>query len=188
MNDIKKVQVQFDSVSEIVGSSQYGIILLKDVEGRRQFTIICDRAMAVQIELHAKQLPITSIMLPDVFCRIIKESCGVELEIVVTGLVDGHYSTVLRNSNTQETFAIRASDAVLAHVSGGIPMYVEEKLMTKQSVDYVSSKTNSVAIPNNTLSSDMLKDALDKAILEENYEFATLLQNEQRRRLKKEND
>ena len=185
---MNKVRVLFDSVSEIVGSSQLGIILLTDMKRQRQLTIVCEQALAAQIELHAKRLPINAIMLPGVLCRMLKESCGVDLEIVFTSLVDGQYATVLLNCETQEMFPIRASEAVLAHVAGDIPMFVEENLMARQSVGYVASDTNSVAIPINTLSDDLLEKALEQAIRDENYEFASLLRKEQQRREKKDND
>ena len=53
--------------------------------------------------------------------------------------------------------------------------------MSKQCAPYVK-EAQGVAIPVNTISTDMLKDALAKAIEEEKYELASHLRDELRRR------
>jgi protein-arginine kinase activator protein McsA len=58
---------------------------------------------------------------------------------------------------------------------------VEKSLMARQSVRY-SAKAQGVAIPVNTLNSEMLETALQKAINEENYELASQIREEKLRR------
>ena len=53
--------------------------------------------------------------------------------------------------------------------------------MDKQSVKYVR-EASGVSIPVNTISDDMLQKALDKAIADENYELASHLRDEMKRR------
>ena len=179
---MRKVELKLNGVSEIVGSDQLGILLLTDIEQQRQLCIVCEKKMAVQIELHYKQMPMTDLMLPEVLCRLIKESLHAELEITITSLVDGQYKALLYDKSSADSFNIRASDAVLLHVAGQVPLYIEETLMDRQSVSSSSSQMKGIHIPINTLSEDMLKDALNKAVFEENYEMASKLRDELRRR------
>ena len=79
---------------------------------------------------------------------------------------------------------IRASDAVLLSLVGDIPLYIESGLMLRQSVPY-NENSRGVSLPVNTISDEMLQAALDKAIADENYELASHLRDEKKRRNKR---
>lgn len=66
-------------------------------------------------------------------------------------------------------------------------MFMEEKLFIRQGVPYESGKSK-VALPLNALTSEMLEDALRKAIENENYELASNLRDELNRRKGIEDD
>ena len=85
------------------------------------------------------------------------------------------------NTETLEPVAIRASDAILLSFISNIPLFIEEKLMKRQSVPYRRS-SEGVAMPLNAISNKMLQEALDKAVEDENYELASHLRDEMRRR------
>ena len=59
-------------------------------------------------------------------------------------------------------------------------------LMNRQSVAY-RENSRGVSLPVNTISDKMLQSALEKAILEENYELASHLRDEKKRREKNGN-
>ncbi len=178
-----RVQLFFRGVSEILGSDDLGLIILSDEGKERQISIVCDKAMAVQIELRIKKVPIAEIMLPEVLCKIIKMQ-DLQLELVIDNLVDGQYRTILYNAESIIPLLIRASDAVLLSIVGNIPLYIDAKLMRKQSVRY-SISSSAVSLPVNTISDEMLHTALDKAIEDENYELASYLRDELKRRDKR---
>ena len=79
---------------------------------------------------------------------------------------------------------IRASDAVLLFIVADIPFYIESVPMKRQSVLY-KENSRGVSLPVNTISDEMLQSALDKAIADENYELASHLRDEKKRRNKK---
>ena len=66
---------------------------------------------------------------------------------------------------------------------GDIPLYIESGLMRRQSVAY-RENSRGVSLPVNTISDEMLQAALDKAIADENYELASHLRDEKKRRNK----
>lgn len=178
---MEKIRLQFAHVSEIVGNNDLAVLALTDMERERQLTIVCDRAMAVQLELRAKSIPIRDIMLPEVVGRMLTQWGGLDLEVLIYDLIDGQYRTAVVDKETQDMMPIRASDGVLLHVATGIPLFVERSLMARQSVRY-SAKAQGVAIPVNTLNGEMLETALQKAINDENYELASQIRDEKLRR------
>lgn len=176
-----KEKLVFKGVSEIVGTEDLGLLILTDEAQERQISIVCDKAMAVQLELRVKRMPVTGIMLPEVLCKLLSTQDDLKLELVIDELVDGQYKTLLYNKNTLSPVVIRASDAVLLSLVGGIPLYIDARLMKRQSVAY-KENSRGVSLPVNTISDDMLQAALDKAIADENYELASHLRDEKRRR------
>ncbi|MBR1400625.1 MAG: bifunctional nuclease family protein [Prevotella sp.] len=176
-----KVRLVFKGVSEIVGGENLGLLILTDEQCEQQISIICEKSMAVQLELRAKGLPIADILLPEVMCKVIANQTHLRLELIITNLINGQYRVILCNTDTLDYVPIRASDAVLLSVAGNIPLYIVSQLMLRQSVRY-SANQNGVSIPVNTLSDDMLESALGKAIDDENYELASHLRDEKRRR------
>lgn len=181
---MSKVKLKFHNVGEIVGSDELAIITLADEPQERMITIVCDKAMAVQLELRAKQIPITRIMLPEVLAGILKDQAGIMMDILITDIIEGQYRTLLYNRVTLETVPIRASDAVLLSVAARIPIYMESSLMDRQSVSF-SGLSHAISMPVNTLSTEMLDKALQKAVDDENYELASHLRDEKKRREKK---
>lgn len=173
----------FKGVSEIVGTDDLGLLILTDESKERQITIVCDKAMAVQIELRVKKLPITRIMLPEVMSKLLSSYADSDFELLIDDIIDGQYRTLLYNRTTLTPMLIRASDAVLLSLVGDIPLYIESGLMRRQSVAY-RENSRGVSLPVNTISDEMLQAALDKAIADENYELASHLRDEKKRRNK----
>lgn len=180
-----KERLIFKGVSEIVGTDDLGLLILTDELIERQITIVCDKAMAVQLELRVKKIPIVKIMLPEVLCGLLKNASDLNYELVIDDIVDGQYRTLLYNNEDMTPTQIRASDAVLLSVVSGIPLYIESELMRRQSVVY-RENSRGVSLPVNTISDEMLQAALDKAIADENYELASHLRDEKKRRNKGE--
>lgn len=168
-------------MSEIVGSNNLGLIVLTDETCKRQLTIVCDQNIASQLELRAKGIPISKLLLPEVLTSFITQQAGIQLEIIIHDLVEGQYRAVLHSEQVAASVPIRASDAVLLSVAGNVPLFIESHLMNRQSVPFGELKEG-VALPVNTLSNDMLDYALDKAVSEENYELASQLRDERNRR------
>lgn len=179
-----KERLIFKGVSEIVGTEDLGLLILTDEAKERQITIVCDKAMAVQLELRIKKIPITRIMLPEVLCRMLKNNGGLDYELLIDNIIDGQYRTILYDKETMDPLLIRASDAVLLSIVANIPLYIEAGLMRRQSVMY-NENAKGVSLPVNTISDEMLQAALDKAIADENYELASHLRDEKKRRTKK---
>lgn len=177
-----KKRLIFKGVSEIVGNDDLGLLILTDEERERQISIVCERNMAVQIDLRMKHMPVTDIMLPEALYNLLKKLDCTDFEIFIYNLVDGQYMTRLEEHKSGLSVSVRVSDALLFALIGNFPVYIEESLMMRQSVFYTAN-AKGVSLPVNSISDDMLQFALDKAISDENYELASHLRDEKSKRI-----
>lgn len=180
---MNKIRLQFIHVSEIVGSDNLALLTLTDMERERQLSIVCDKAMAIQLDLRVKKNPIRDMMLPEVMGKVLSQWGGIDLELLIQDIDDGQYKTFVVNRSSLEMIPIRASDAVLMHITMGVPLFINENLMERQSVLY-NAKSHGVAIPVNSLNDDMLDSALQRAISTEDYELASRIRDEKMKRKK----
>jgi len=102
-------------------------------------------------------------------------------EIIIDDIVDSQYRVLLYNTLTLQPAKLRASDAVLLSIIGNIPIYVETSLMARQATPF---KKNSMgaSLPINVLDDKLIEEALAKAIKHENYELASRINEEIKRR------
>lgn len=181
---MNKIRLVLKGVSEIVGDDNLGLLILTDIAQTRQLSIICDKQMEYQFGLRMSKAPVANIMLPEVLAQVISRQTTLNIELQIYDIVDGQYQASLVNNDTLQTVPIRASDAILFSFVSHCPLYIEERLMMRQSVPY-STNSPGMAIPVNSISNSMLQSALKKAIQEENYELASHLHEEMQRRKKR---
>lgn len=182
---MNKIPLRLKNVSQIVGSEKLGLLVLVDEKEEWQLAIPCDEAMLQQFELRLSRVPVMGLFLPEVLWQIISSQTDAHYEVLINDLIEEQYRAILLNVDTSEQISIRASDAILLSYISKIPLFIEEKLMERQSVPYVRSQngmSSRMAMPVNTISNKMLKEALDKAVGDENYELASHLRDEMRRR------
>lgn len=184
---MSRARLFFKSVTEIVGNDDMGLLILVDEGEQRQLTIPCDRNMLYQFGLRVQQVPIANQLLPEVLWQVISTQTYLHFEIVINALIEGRYRAVLYNTETLEPVAMRISDALLLAYISRIPVFIDEQLMRTQSVAYRKG-AQGMAVPVNTLTDEMLKKAFDKAISEENYELASHIRDEMKRRRQSESN
>lgn len=175
------VLLKFKGVSEIVGSDEVGLLFLTTEDASRQLSIVCDKAMIYQFGLRLSSAKGKETLLPEVLWQVIEKNTGLDFQILIKDVVGGQYKVFLYNISLQQIYPMRASDAVLLSEIGHIPIYIENKLLFQQSVPNQGNYHN-ISIPVNSLSVEMLKEALERAIKEEKYEQAAQLRDELKRR------
>ena len=176
-----RVGLKFKSVSEILGTDEIGLLILTDEDELRQIAMPCDRSMIYQFSLRLNRAPVVGRLLPEVLWHVISMQSDHAYEILITDIIEGQYRALLVDVETQEPVSLRMSDAILLSYIGKLPIFIDRQLMEKQSVPY-DREARGVAIPVNTISTEMLQDALDKAVEEEKYELASHLRDELRKR------
>ncbi|MBR3446068.1 MAG: bifunctional nuclease family protein [Prevotella sp.] len=173
--------LRFKGFSEIYGNDGLGLLVLTTEDETRQLSVVCDRWTLRQFTLRQRLGGKGEVLLPEVLWTAISRYTDLSFEIRITGLRDGEWVAYLYNMALQQALRLRASDAVLLSEIAGIPLYIDTALMLRQSVPY-DGNAQQVAIPITLITSDMLKRALERAIEEENYEQASQLRDELKRR------
>lgn len=184
-----RLQLYFQQATEVVGSEKEGLLILTDPFQERQLAVRCDQKELEEFKARMGKHSAQSNKLIDVLMKVIRWQTDLDLEVVITGLVNGQYTAVLSNVDTLDQVSIAAPDAVLlSHLSKGkIPIFIDEVLFLKQSSKY-DIREKGVSLPVNTLSMSMLKSALEKAVKDENYELASQLRDEINNRKSKNKD
>lgn len=188
-----RIPLSVQGVTCITASSTASLLVVTDMEAKRQISIVIDNAMHHEFDIRRgkhsddreerkRNTALLEHCLPETMSAILKYLTDVELAVVITTVYDGQYRAVIEDSKTGTSFIIRASDGILlSYADPHIPLYIEESLWNRQSLPF-DANAGGIAIPLNTLSPSMLKKALEKCIEEENYEMAEKLKNELKER------
>ena len=174
-----KIRLVFNNVAEIVGEERLGLLSLTDEEQTMELLIPCEREIKEQLTLRLKSRTVTSTLLPEVLWQMVLANTDANFEIIIDDIVDSQYRVY--NTLTLQPAKLRASDAVLLSIIGNIPIYVETSLMARQATPF---KKNSMgaSLPINVLDDKLIEEALAKAIKHENYELASRINEEIKRR------
>ncbi len=172
-----QVQLRFENIQQVMGSNDFSVILLTDLARQRALSIICDETMTHQIVLRANHPETCKNMLPEALVQMLPG----QYELMIYGIHDGQYQVVLQDKEFRNSVRLRISDAVLLHLISNYPIYIEEKLMKRQCIPF-EENAKGVAIPINTMDTKGLNAALQKAVNDENYELASQIRDEIKRR------
>lgn len=184
-----RIQLKFRMVSEVIGKGKGGILVLTDRESERQLVIPCDPDTLLSFTNRMDRKGDYSSSLPDVLVNILMGQTDLHLEVLFDSVKDGAYHAVLYNHDTQEKFPLKDTDGVMLNFisNGKIHMYMDEKLFMQQSTRY-DAMAGAVALPINSISSAMLEEGIKNAIANEEYEMASQLSAELKRRKQHEDE
>lgn len=189
-----RIALKIQGVTNITASHDASLLILTDEKEERQLSIVCGPATRHEIGIRqgkftgseAEKKAVAEELqfcLPETLSSIIKYLTDLQLCVVIVNVFDGQYRAVIEDQNTGTSFPIRVSDgAILSYADPHIPIYIEESLWAHQSVVYRGINSGGVAMPMNTLSVNMLKQAMQQCIDNEMYEQAQQLKEELDRR------
>uniref|UniRef100_A0AB33JJE3 BFN domain-containing protein n=2 Tax=unclassified Prevotella TaxID=2638335 RepID=A0AB33JJE3_9BACT len=178
---MSKTEIIFKNVSEIIGTKDKGLLVLVDKNEEYLLSITCERYDMQLFDLYFAKGKVLERMLPTVLWSIISSGQSNSFELLILDVVDGQYMTVLNNVETLEQYAINAADGVLLAYLAKLPINIDTHLWERQRVPY-NPNGNGVALPVNVISTPMLKEALERAIRDEDYKLASNLSDELKRR------
>lgn len=176
-----RVKLKLMGISEVVGIDDVSLLALVDEAEERQLIVACDKMMGKQIQLRMMGKVAFDNLYPEVMSRLMQSQGYQQLEVIISGQSDGKYDTEIMDTLSGKSFPIRCSDGIFFSLVHGCPLYASYRVMMSQAVGYTPGSSK-VALPINVITDKMLKLSLNKAIEMEDYEMASNLRDELRRR------
>lgn len=176
------VLLSFQSIAEIMDGSGTTLVTLVDSDEKFAINAICDSATRYQVALRGNAPKDRAMLLPEVLCDIFKDELNANrFCIIVRGLENGEYVTVLYDMVGMRDYPIKFVEAVILSRIVELPIYMHPQLFARQRVPY-EANSSKTCLPINIISTDKVKVELEKAIIAENYRLASVLRDELRRR------
>ena len=184
MNEMTaKIELIVQEVSRSVSYKDLFVLLLREIGGERRMPMMlgADEAGAIVSRLRPNMAGCAS-SLPGIFLQL-TGLYAIQLEdVFIYKVENGIFRAFLFFSQNGMTECIesRASDAIVLALTCKRPIYISKVLFERQYMREVGGC--SVSLPINSLNVALLKEALENAIREENYELASQLRDELKRR------
>lgn len=176
------VRVKFRGLSDILGvESKLYLIVLVDEQEMRQLVVTCDEDMRRQFKMRMENMLSGEHLLPEVLYKVLGFEKSLSWEVRIENIKEGVFETKLVNTYDGISFDIRCSDAVLWAFVSHCPIMVNAKLLDQLAVPYSPTATQ-IALPVNIITDEMLETGLKQAIETENYEAASQIRDELKRR------
>jgi uncharacterized protein len=107
------------------------IIVLKEVEGERSFSIMIGIFEATSIDRRVKKMPSPRPLTHDLVANVVEQMGGEISDIYISELRDHTYYAKLRIKNNGELIEVdsRPSDAIALAVTASVPIYVAEDVL-----------------------------------------------------------
>ncbi len=183
---MKEIELKVLDMSSVLKPSDSFALVLEEVGGRERKLALIIGAMEAQgirmAKMHYKPpRPFThELMLSIMKAGRLRLEKGVIYEVK-----DGIYYTYLyvrRSDGESEIVDARTSDAIVLSLRAGFPLYVYEDLLEREQLRNISPDGSKYTVTMNSVDMGMLKRAMEEAVACEDYERASLLRDEIRRR------
>ena len=177
-------------------TGSYALVLAEDA-GKKRIPIMIGAFEAQAIALHLEELQPPRPLTHDLF-RSFSMAFGVELlEVFINKLEEGIFYSELLFSNEKEEVRIdsRTSDAVALALRFKCPIYTTQEIIDKagiiledkvaeQEEDFLGTEVEDETLEDRTM--EELETLLDEAVSNEDYELASEIRDEMKRREGKE--
>ena len=181
MNETKKIEMIVGEMLNRKPSDLNLIALLKEKNGGGEGL----RCLPVLVGPHEAQAIIVSLFnhkvrpgIYDLYIDTLKQFDGHLVEVDIYSISGGVFYSHLFVEHDGNTSFIhcRTSDALVLALRSNAPIYIEEDLLERNCVRL--QPDGAYSLPITTASTKVLKEAMDQAIANENYEFAARLRDE----------
>ena len=178
-----KIPLKVRVISKIDSKTDEFIMILSEKSGTRQLPVPLTKREADDVLAAVESDASHHAQWTQAIKSLTKALDVIVEEVIIDEVAFGNYIaevSLLQNGVTQ-TFKVYAVQALILALSERCPIYIVRSLMDKQ---YVHPKGDGlISVPLNTLTLEMLQEALKKAIKDEDYELASHLRDEIKRRL-----
>ena len=186
--DNEEIELRIHGMSSVMQPANAYALLLEEVYGYRKLPVIIGAQEAQAIKVMMMGIKMSRPLTHDLLETIIDRLGGHVNKILIYKVRSGiYYSYIFIEKENGEIFQIdsRTSDAIALALRCGCPICTTEEIMASERLYEVNGVAFTVSV--NVVNAEMLQDALEKAVKEENYEQAARLRDEiERRKQEKE--
>lgn len=186
--DNEEIELRIHGMSSVMQPANAYALILEEVYGYRKLPVIIGAQEAQAIKVMMMGIKMSRPLTHDLLETIIGRLGGHISKILIYKVRSGiYYSYIFIEKENGEIFQIdsRTSDAIALALRCGCPICTTEEIMASERLYEVNGVAFTVSV--NVVNSEMLQDALEKAVKEENYEQAARLRDEiERRKQEKE--
>lgn len=183
-----RVLLELNGLSKLLPVDDLGLMQLVNKSKTLQLVVPCDGNLLYQLKIRgAERINVRyDTLLPEVLSQLYKLNHGTPLEVEIYDVKDGEYQVRLIDPQKSIDLPIRCSDAILLSNVWKIPVYATIHVLKTQAVPYVAN-SEQLPVPINVLNEELLEQALDEAVENEDYEKASYIkeQLESRKKMKK---
>ncbi len=154
------------------------IMLLQEKDGMRKLPVMIGPFEAQSIVFAKRNIQFERPTTHDLF-KLFAEACDTKLlHAKIDRIVEGTFFSYLLFTNGEKEIKLdaRTSDAVAIAMRYGAPVYIEDELLNTLCVK--EEWDNAISIPITLAATEMLREVMQRAIKDENYELAMKLKKE----------
>lgn len=161
-------------------------LVLEEVDGDRKLPIIIGALEAQAIKIVMMEYKMPRPLTHDLFLTLLKELGANLKKVLIYKVKDGVFYSYLFLEKDEKEIKIdsRTSDAIALAMRWGCPIYTTAEIIESEQLHEEGNTAFSVNV--NVVDLKVLREALAKAVEEENYEQASRLRDEIKRREQEE--
>lgn len=177
-----KVEIKFNYIAEWTDKSAR-VLVLQTKDETVSFPVIISDNEAFNLIKEIENLQLKRPQTHDLVFDIMKKF-NIKLHTVyIYNLLEGIFYTKIQCSNQEKNIEIesRISDALILALKYNCPVYIENSILEQVGMPKETKEDETVYDNTNNLSYksiEELKELLDEAIENENYEYASLIRDE----------
>lgn len=178
---MEKIKLVYQGAFAIPDAKEACVVTLTDAEEERALSIVTDKPMANEIKFRQLDKDVKHPHLVDVLARMICEQGPQAYHVVFEANGNIGPKAKLVNATSGSAYSLPQDEAVLLALAAGLEIFTNMEVLQKFTTPF-RKDVMSVALPIVGLPDSLLKKALEKAVEEENYEGASFIRDEMKRR------
>ena len=178
---MEKIKLVYQGAFAIPDAEEACVVTLTDTQEVRALSIVTDKPMANEIKLHQLDKEVKHPHLADVLAKMICEQGPQNYHVVFEANGKIGPKAKLVNAINSAEYSLPQDEAVLLALTAGLEIFTNMEVLQKFTTPF-RKDVMSVALPIVGLPDSLLKKALEKAVEEENYEGASFIRDEMKRR------